>query len=495
MSNGDDDSEASDASPGDGDAVDESTDGADPDDSEEFQFENGTREADDGADPSDGTDADASDDAEVEADAADEEEADDGLDEDLVDADPESLNERLDGIEADLEDAETEADLDDVEAVLDAVTEAVEAADLPEPDEDDEDAEDPAAELEDRIETLREDLETQRGPYAADVVTGIEEAEAELADAEWTERGEGEAVAAVEAFLDAVGETLDASFDDAGADPDAAATTLDEAAQAVEEAALDPDADSETIAELVDASDALADDLESAEVWDDLSVRQKMEAEWFYDPLTSENRRDFPPELSVVRIAEQENDPERVLMALEYLTSDFMEENCIDALRRMGSEEAYDAMMARAQKRDRPAIEVLGKIADERAVDTLVDYIQDESNPPLQKTVLRALGEIGSPEATQDVADRLVAEDPEVRSAAARALGMIGDTRAVDPLANRITDDDHDPSRAAAAWALNRIGTERALESAAAYADDRSYLVQQEAERAAEALETPEARA
>jgi HEAT repeat protein len=131
---------------------------------------------------------------------------------------------------------------------------------------------------------------------------------------------------------------------------------------------------------------------------------------------------------------------------------------------------------------------VLGKIADDRAVDTLVDYIQDESNPPLQRTVLRALGEIGSEEATQDVANRLVAEDPEVRARAARALGMIGDTRAIDPLANRITEDDDDSVRAAAVWALNRIGTERALESAAAYADDRSFIVQDEAERAAEAL-------
>jgi HEAT repeat protein len=165
-----------------------------------------------------------------------------------------------------------------------------------------------------------------------------------------------------------------------------------------------------------------------------------------------------------------------------------MEENCIDALRRMGPPEAYDAMLERAGKRDRPAIEVLGKIGDERAVDTLVDFIQDESNPPLQKTTLRALGEIGSEAATQDVANRLVAEDPEVRSVAARALGMIGDTRAVDPLANRITEDEDDSVRAAAAWALNQIGTEDALESAAAYADDRSFLVQDEAERAAAAL-------
>ncbi|WP_276261601.1 HEAT repeat domain-containing protein [Haloglomus litoreum] len=398
------------------------------------------------------------------------------------------MNEQLDEVAEALEAAETEADLDDVEADLDDVAATLEAADLPEPDEDDEDAEDPRAELEARVEELRDGIEEARGPYAEDVVAVIESAQGTLGEAEWTERGETEAVDAVATFLAAL-EEQDLSVDaDAGETPADASAALDEAAEAIEGAGLDADEDAETLAALVEAADALESGVDDAETWDDLSVRQKMTAEGFYDRLTSENRKDFPPELSVVRIAEQENDPERILMALEYLTSEFMEENCIDAFRRMGSEEAYDAMMERAQKRDRPAIEVLGKIADDRAVETLVDYIQDESNPPLQRTVLRALGEIGSEEATQDVADRLVAEDAEVRARAARTLGMIGDTRAIDPLASRITEDDDDSVRAAAAWALNQIGTERALESAAAYADDRAFIVQDEAQRAADAL-------
>jgi ElaB/YqjD/DUF883 family membrane-anchored ribosome-binding protein len=463
------------------DTDDEPADDADGSgmDEEEFEFENAEDEATDEAAPAeDGT-------GEDEAPA---EEAGDEAETALATADAEELNERLDEIEASLEEAETEAALDDVEDDLDEVAAGVEAADLPEPDEDEEDAEDPRAELEDRIEDLRDGIEDKRGPYAEDAVATVEAAQETLREAEWTETGEDEAVAAVETFLDAVDEELDADLGGAGDTPADAAEALDGAVAAIGDAGLDPDDDAETVAALVEAADALTDDVDAAETWDDLSVRQKMTAQGFYDRLTSENRKDFPPELSVVRIAEQENDPERVLMALDYLTSEFMEENCIDALRRMGPPEAYDAMLERAGKRDRPAIEVLGKIGDERAVDTLVDFIQDESNPPLQKTTLRALGEIGSEAATQDVANRLVAEDPEVRSVAARALGMIGDTRAVDPLANRITEDEDDSVRAAAAWALNQIGTEDALESAAAYADDRSFLVQDEAERAAAAL-------
>ena len=424
------------------------------------------------------SDEDAPDDADSEA-------AEDAL---AVDVDADELDERLDGVAESLEAAATEADLDAVAADLDDVAGTVEAADLPEPDEDAEDAEDPRADLEARIEALRGDLEEARGPYAEDVVAAVEEAQGTLTDAEWTDRGESEAAEAVATFLAAVEEADVAVDADAGDTPDAAVEALEAAAAAIGDAGFDPDDDAEPLAALVEAADALTSALDDAEVWDDVSVRQKMTAEGFYDRLTSENRKDFPPELSVVRIAERENNPERVLIALDYLTSEFMESNCIEALRRMGSPEAFDAMHERARKRDRSAIEVLGKIADDRAVDTLLEFIQDESNPPLQRTTLRALGEIGSEEATQDVADRLVAEDPGVRARAARALGMIGDPRAIDPLANRITDDDDDSVRAAAVWALNRIGTERALESAAAYADDRSFIVQDEAESAAEAL-------
>jgi hypothetical protein len=451
-----------------------------PDDGEaeeEFDFENQDSET---ADDGESGEEQAGDET-----AAETDEAEDAL---AVDVGADELDEQLDEVAEALEEAETEADLDAVEADLDDVVATLEAADLPEPDEDDEDAEDPRADLEERVDTIREDIEAARGPYAEDVVVVVESAQGTLEDAEWTERGEGEAVEAVAAFLAAVDGAGVSVDTDAGDTPADAAAALDDAAEAIGDAGLDADDDAEVIADLVEAADALEAGVDDAEIWDDLSVRQKMTAEGFYDRLTSENRKDFPPELSVVRIAERENDPGKILMALSYLTSDFMEDNCIEALRRMGPVEAFDAMHERAQKRDRPAIEVLGKIGDERAVETLVEFIQDESNPPLQRTTLRALGEIGSEEATQDVANRLVADDPEVRARAARALGMIGDTRAVDPLANRITEDDDDSVRAAAAWALNQIGTERALESAAAYADDRSYIVQVEAEQAADAL-------
>jgi HEAT repeat protein len=58
----------------------------------------------------------------------------------------------------------------------------------------------------------------------------------------------------------------------------------------------------------------------------------------------------------------------------------------------------------------------------------------------------------------------------------------------VKPLTDALTDDEHDKVRAAAAWALRQIGTETALEAAAGAADDTAFVVQHEAERAAETL-------
>jgi hypothetical protein len=200
--------------------------------------------------------------------------------------------------------------------------------------------------------------------------------------------------------------------------------------------------------------------------------------------LNSENRKDFPPEWNAVKLYEKAGDVEPMLLALEKLGSDFMEENVLDALEHIAPEEAFDAVHQRAEKRDKQCIRILGRIGDDRACDTLEEFLGG-GDFKLELVTLHALGSIGNTGSTQAVANRLVADNPDVRSAAARALGLIGDTRAIDPLADVLADDDADEVRASAAWALNRIGTERALEAAAAYADDRSYIVQAEAEKAA----------
>jgi hypothetical protein len=411
--------------------------------------------------------------------------------------DPDTLESRLDDAEADLEAAETEADLDDVEAELDSVEADVEAADLPEPDEDDDDEEESREEqLQDRLSELRDGLEEQRGPYASDVVEAVEDVQSTIEGTRWTEQGEGDLAETVTSFLADAGDVLGADFD-ASDDP----TTedlwddLDQVVDAVEAADLDADDDAETVVALVEAADALEAGVEDAQEWDDLSVRQKLRAEGFYDVI-GQKHKDFPPEWTALKEWEKRGDVEMILLCMDHLgDSDFMERHCLDSLLHVAKEEALDEVGQRAARRNTKAIEIVGKIGSEDGLEHVEDFVEEEGSPELRTTALKAVGQIGSEDTTQLVADQLAAENDDVRSRAARSLGLIGDTRAVAPLVDVLDDDESDTVRASAAWALVQIGTEDALEAAADYADDRSYIVEQEASAAADALDDEPAEA
>jgi HEAT repeat protein len=400
----------------------------------------------------------------------------------------ESIDAALSELSAVLDLAETEADLDDLETAVADVVEALEAADLPEADDED----DPREELETRLADLNDAIESARGPYAEDAIEAIEDAAGTIADTRWTEDGGESILDATETVLDAAGEALETSFDppDAVGDIENALATV---ADAIGEAGLDPDDDAATIGALMEASDAFAAAIEDAEEWDDLTTVEQLEAEGFYDVL--DHRKDFPPEWHALKVHEKRGNAEMVLLALEKLGSEFMEEHCLEALERMGPEEALDPMLQRANRRDKPAIRILGKIGSEAALDTIEEYAGPDADDALRRVALKAVGEIGSRESTRTVAQGLAADTESVRSRAARALGLIGDTRAIDPLANTLAEDDTRAVRASAAWALVQIGTERALEEASAYADDRSPLVRAEAETAADILGLTEAEA
>ncbi len=442
----------------------------------------------------DETAADPDDSAEGESDASPDNETESTDEPSTPSPDIDTFESRLDELEAALEAAETEIDLDDVEADADAFDEDLENAEfpIPEPEDEDDEPEDPKEPLTDRLSEIRDGIEDQRGPYGEDVQSDANDAAGRIRDTRWTRDGKPAVKDAVDAFLKAAGDELDETFEiesteDDGDDEAALANAVEHVGDVAADGRLDADDDAETIANLLDVVGELDSALEAAEEWSDLEVVEQLRREGFYDRLVPENRKDFPPELGVVRVAEAENDPDRILMALEYLDSDFMQENCIDALRRLGPEEAFEPMQQLAQRRDQGAIEVLGKIGDERAVETLVDFV-NSGNPPLQKVTIRALGEIGSEEASQEIANAMVDDEPVVRSVAARALGLIGDTRAIEPLSDRLADEtEADEVRASAAWALVQIGTERALNAAAGYDDDRVYLVQREAEIARDA--------
>jgi len=404
----------------------------------------------------------------------------------------ESLTEYLDEIADRLDDAETEADLDDVNALLDDAETGIEEADLPEPDGDDED--DPRGDLEARVAEIRDGVEDARGPYGEDVVEATETAAGTVEETEWTEDGRDDVAAAVASFVDAAAETVDA---DAGPDGDGIAdlvAALDAVADAVADAHLDADADADAIAALLDATDELAAELDDAEEWDDLETHEQLRARGYYDVLG--HYKDFPVEWAALKEHEAQGNVDMILLALDSLGSEFMERHCLEAFERMGkrgkTEASVEEVLGRAEKRDRPAIRILGKMAAAEATDTLVEYVDEDSNPQLQKAAFKSLGEIGAAEAVQPLANQL---DPDgdtedlVRPHAARALGLIGDARAVDPLADALETDPSDDVRAAAGWALRQIGTREALEVVAEYADEHSFVVSTEGEKARDALD------
>ncbi|ESS04326.1 MAG: hypotheticall protein [uncultured archaeon A07HR67] len=316
-------------------------------------------------------------------------------------------------------------------------------------------------------------------------VTEFVDAAAEAVDdgvvADAIETTPEDAVDAPDNAADAAGEDRIAALVDA----------LDAVAAGIDGLSLDPDDDAETIAALLEATDALNAGLDDAEEWDDLETHEQLRAQGYYDVLG--HYKDFPVEWAALKEHESRGNVDMILLALDALQSDFMERHCLEALERMGkrgkTEASLEELLGRAGKRDQFAIRILGTMAATEAAETLIEYVDEDSNPQLQKATFKTLGEIGAADAVGPLAEKLTMENDQVRPYAARALGLIGDTRAIEPLANALEEDDDDDVRAAAGWALRQIGTREALEAVAEYADERSFVVQTEAEKAQAALD------
>ena len=400
--------------------------------------------------------------------------------------DPAAFHDRLDGVADAIEAAATEVDLDAIDDQLEAIAADLETATFPEPeppaDEDEESPPDPREELSDRIDELQNAADAQRGPYASDVTDIVDATVGTIGRTEWAIEGIDELIPVVVDFRVAVASEINADFDgDEPQDIDGFVAVLEETSKTIAAADLDPDDDAATIAALLDAAEELETGVEGATAFGDLLVREQLNRRGFFDVLG--HYKDFPPEWSAIKAHEEARNVEMILLAFDLLDSNFMEEHCIDALRRLGDERALDDMVALARRRDHGAISVIGAIGDDGPVDMLIDYAGTESDPQLQQVSLRTLGEIGSTDASEAVAQQLLADEPPVRSAAARALGMIGDPRAVAPLEMVLETDAAPEVRGSAAWGLLQIGTEEALSTLRSYEQDEEYLVEAEVKK------------
>jgi hypothetical protein len=374
--------------------------------------------------------------------------------------------------------AETEADLD---AIAERV--AAHRKVLEETDEDDETA--PQLET---LEEIEEAIADARGPSPAELADAMTAAAATIEGTRWTDRGEPAVIAAVTEAAVAVREVVPDVPVDAPESLTGATEVLSQSATALAAAGFDVDADRETLASIAEAVTMLEEGLEAAEEWDDLQKHEQLMAEGFYDALG--HYKDFPPELSAVRVWEQRGRVDMILLAKETLQSEFMQDHCMAALTRLGDPAALEALEPQLQRRDKAAIAAIGHMGPEGAavLETLLEYADTDSDPLLQKVTFEALGMIGDEGATQMLADKLVHGPEAVRPAAARALGLIGDPRAVGPLGTILTDAAAPALRGAAAAALRDIATEGALQTLAEHTEDPAPVVAQHAAAAAAAI-------
>jgi hypothetical protein len=87
----------------------------------------------------------------------------------------------------------------------------------------------------------------------------------------------------------------------------------------------------------------------------------------------------------------------------------------------------------------RGIVEILGKIGDLRAVDSLMQALHDP-DIGVQCSAANSLGKIGDSRAVDFIISKLESEDESVRHAVAEALGNIGDRRAIEAL-RKMRDD------------------------------------------------------
>jgi HEAT repeat protein len=105
------------------------------------------------------------------------------------------------------------------------------------------------------------------------------------------------------------------------------------------------------------------------------------------------------------------------------------------------------------------AVEALGRIGDERAVEPLLPLLNDPS-PDVQWVTAQALGKLHDRRAVEPLIEALLNSDHWIRKGAAWALGEIEDDRAVPALVPLLRDRKKDV-RIAAAEALGRILDQR----------------------------------
>ncbi len=124
-----------------------------------------------------------------------------------------------------------------------------------------------------------------------------------------------------------------------------------------------------------------------------------------------------------------------------------------EALGRIGDKKAVNGLIDALEDPDSEvrwkSAESLGKIKDLQALESLIYSLETDEDEYVRKFAARALGELKDPLATDSLINALKDKEWAVRKSSAQALGRIGDKKALKPLLNVLNDEDVDVRRQA----------------------------------------------
>lgn len=108
-------------------------------------------------------------------------------------------------------------------------------------------------------------------------------------------------------------------------------------------------------------------------------------------------------------------------------------------------------------------MDAFGITKDKRCVEPLVKLLNKEVVHDVKHAIVIALGEIGDKKAVNSLIDKLDDEYMYVRVDAVKALGKIGDKRAVEPLMKKLSEFEYWNVKKEAAIGLGNIRDKNAI--------------------------------
>ncbi len=163
-------------------------------------------------------------------------------------------------------------------------------------------------------------------------------------------------------------------------------------------------------------------------------------------------------------IIEARKDFESLIKTLKYDSDPESRAKAAEALGKMGNKRAVEPLIQALQDKESyvrlRAVLALGAMKDKTAIEPIIQALQEDEDINVQGGAAWVLGEIGDANVTEHLIKALKNKSSQVRLFAVMALGMVGDHRAVNPLLKSMKDKDNNVRQAAweaLQWVVDRI--------------------------------------